>query len=92
MERYIKDVILWSLGNTKKPDELIYQERKRRAVSVWGQDPSNRNGVIEGFLKQGGFLTIATKQSSGTTVSPQLVAILQEQTPKSILSWLRMDG
>lgn len=91
MERYIKDVIWWSLGNTKKPDELIEQARRRRAVSVWGQDPSKRIGVIEGLLKQGGFSTAAPKRSSGTTVPPQLVAILQEQTPKSILSWARMD-
>lgn len=91
MERYIKDVIWSSLGNTKKPDELIEQARKRRAISVWGKDPSNRNCVIEGLLKQGGFSTIAPKESYGVTVSPQILAMLQEHTPKSILSWTRMD-
>lgn len=91
MERYIKDVIWSSLGNSKKPDELIEQARKRRAVSVWGKDPSDRNDVIKGLLKQGGFSTTAPKQSSGATVSPQLLAMLQEHNPKSILIWARMD-
>ena len=87
LERFLKDVIWDSLGNTKKPSELIAQARKRRAISIWGTDPSDRGDAVLALLKHQGFSSIATRDFAGAVVPAELVERLQEHTPGSILTW-----
>lgn len=84
VERFLKDVIWASLSETRKTDELIDQARLRRAISIWGKDPRDRGDAIVKLLKHKKFSTAA---SNGTVVPADLLAILQEKTPKSILGW-----
>ncbi|MDR6871154.1 hypothetical protein J2Y55_002162 [Bosea sp. BE125] len=87
VERFLKDVVWASLGDSQKPKELIEQTRKRRAVSVWGKDPSDRGSAVSRLLNQQGFSTVAAKKLAGVEVPVELFTKLQEQTPKSILIW-----
>lgn len=87
VEQYLKDVVWASLSDSRKPNELIEHARKRRAVNVWGKDPNDRGDAILRLLLQQGFSKIPSKQQSGALVSTELIAMLQQQTPKSILNW-----
>jgi len=87
VERYLKDVVWASLGDSQKPKELIEKTRKRRAVSVWGKDPNDRGDAVLRLLNQQGFSTTATKEFAGAVVPAALITTLHEQTPKSILNW-----
>lgn len=87
LERFLKDVVWASLGDSKKPNELIEQARKRRAVSVWGMDPSDRGDAVLRFLGQQGFSKVAAKDRAGAEIPAELVQKLQQQTPKSVLTW-----
>lgn len=89
IEQYLKEVVWSSLGNTQKAGEKIDQARKRRAVSVWGKDPSDRDGAIRALLRQRGFSTILPDRPAGATIPDDLINMLGEQTPKSILVWAR---
>jgi hypothetical protein len=87
IERYLKDVVWTSLSDGQKPSELIEKTRKRHAVSIWGKDPSDREGAVLRLLNQQGISTIAAKEFAGAVVPAALVTALHEQTPKSILAW-----
>ena len=86
-ERFLKDVVCYSLGDRKKDEEHIDEARKRRAVSIWGKDPSDRSDAILRFLCQKGFSQTPTKDRVGAVISAELIAKLQRQTPKSVLTW-----
>lgn len=88
-ERFLKDVVWTSLGDSQKPTELIEQARKRRAVSIWGKDPSDRANAVLRLLNQQGFSTIATV--AGAVVPAEVITKLQEQTPKTILTWAHVS-
>jgi hypothetical protein len=87
VERFLKDAVWASLGDSQKQTERIEQTRMRRAVSVWGKDPTDRSGAVLRLLNQLGFSTIARKELAGAVVPPELIKKLQEQTPKSVLTW-----
>lgn len=87
VERFLKDVVWASLSDSKRPNELIELARKRRAVSIWGKDPSDRNDAVLRFLGQQGFSPVATKQQPALVIPAELVVKLQQQTPKSVLAW-----
>ena len=87
IERFLKDVVWASLSDSQKPNELIEQTRRRRAVSVWGKDPSDRGDAVLRFLSQKGFSDVPNKERSGAVISADLIATLQQQTPKSVLTW-----
>lgn len=87
LERYLKDIVWTSLSDSRRPDEPVGQARKRRAVSVWGKDPSDRGAAVLQLLRQRGFSQIRSKEPSGVLIPKELIATLQQQTPKSILAW-----
>lgn len=87
VERFLKDAVWASLGSSQRPTELIEQTRMRRAVSVWGKDPTDRSGAVLRLLNQLGFSTIAPNEPAGAVVSAEFIKKLQEQTPKSVLTW-----
>ena len=87
VERFLRDVVWASLSNSKRPNELIESARVRRAVSIWGKDPSDRNDAVLRFLGQQGFSPVATKQQPALVILVELVEKLQRQTPKSVLAW-----
>lgn len=87
VDRFLRDVVWASLGRNKRSDELIEDARKRRAVSVWGKDPSDRAGAVLKFLEQEGFSTSPPKDSAALLIAPELVEELQQQAPKSVLQW-----
>lgn len=87
VERFLKDAVWASLGDSQKQTERIEQTRMRRAVSVWGKDPTDRSGAVLRLLNQLGFSTIAPKEVAGAVVPPELIEKLQAQTPKSVLIW-----
>lgn len=89
IEQFLKDVIWASLSDSQKPLELIEQTRKRRAVSVWGKDPSDRGDAVLRLLGQQGFARVPAKQQTGVVIPTDLIAELQRQTPKSVLAWAR---
>lgn len=92
LEQYVKDSIWSSLSDTQKSNELIEQARKRRAVSIWGKDPTDRRNAIVGLLRQRGLSTVPPKQPAGVTIKADLIAMLQMHTPRSILDWARPDN
>ena len=87
VERFLKDAVWASLGDSQKQTERIEQTRMRRAVSVWGKDPTDRSGAVLRLLNQLGFSTIAPKEVAGVVVRSELIEKLQAQTPKSVLTW-----
>ncbi|WP_028033164.1 hypothetical protein [Chelativorans sp. J32] len=87
IEQFLKDVVWASLSDSQKDFELIEQTRKRRAVSVWGKDPSDRGDAVLRLLSQQGFSTVPGKQPTGAVIPADLIAALQRQTPKSVLTW-----
>jgi hypothetical protein len=89
VEQYLKDVVWTSLGDSKKSTELIEQARKRRAVSVWGKDPSDRGEAVLRLLSQQGFSRIQSERPRGLAVPAHLITALQQQTPNSLLIWAR---
>jgi hypothetical protein len=89
LDRYLKDIIWSSLSDTQKSHELIEQARKRRAVNIWGKDPTDRGKAILGLLRQRGLSTVPPQQPAGVMIRADLIAMLQMQTPKSILDWAR---
>jgi hypothetical protein len=89
LEQYLKDIIWSSLSDTQKSNELVEQTRKRRAVNLWGKDPTDRRRAILGLLRQSGLSTVPPQQPAGVMIHADLIAMLQMQTPKSILEWAR---
>ncbi len=87
LDRYLRDVVWTALIDSRKPDEPIAQARKRRAVSVWGKDPSDRGDAVMHLLCQWGFSKIQNKEPTGIAIPTELIATLQQKTPKSILTW-----
>lgn len=87
IERFLKDVVWVSLGDTKRPNELAEDARKRRSVSVWGMDPADRPQAVLKFLAQQGFSAIPPKHTFGLEIPGHLVEELQQQTPKSVVVW-----
>ncbi len=87
IERFLKDVVWVSLGDTKKPNELVEHARKRRSVSVWGMDPGDRREAVLRFLAQQGFSKVPPKRKAGLEIPGHLVEELQQQTPKSVIIW-----
>jgi hypothetical protein len=86
-ERFLKDAVWKSLGTSQRSNEQIQEARKRRAVSVWGKDPSDRGDAVLRFLSQEGFSKDPSRQRVGAIFSTDLIATLQQQTPKSVLIW-----
>jgi hypothetical protein len=91
IERFVKDAVWASLGSSQRATELIEQTRMRRAASVWGKDPSDRGRAVLHLLKQLGFSNIAPKGFTGAAISTQLLIKIQEQTPKSVLTWANVS-
>ncbi|WP_156877954.1 hypothetical protein [Sinorhizobium americanum] len=87
VERFLKDAVWVSLSSSQRPTETTEQTRMRRAVNVWGKDPTDRSGAVLRLLKQLGFSTIVPNRTAGAVVSAELIEKLQEQTPKSVLAW-----
>ncbi|QQX90207.1 hypothetical protein IGS75_08140 [Gluconobacter sphaericus] len=87
IELFLKDVVWTSLSDSQKLNERIDQARKRRAVSIWGKDPSDRGDAVLRFLGQQGFSKIRTGQQSGAVISEDLTTTLSQLTPKSVLRW-----
>lgn len=90
-EKFLKDVVWASLSDSKKENERIEQARKRRAVSIWGKDPSDRGDAIFRLLSQKGFSKVPTEQQAGIVIPADLIATLQRQTPQSVLTWANQE-
>lgn len=89
LEQYVKDNIWSSLGDTQKSNELIELARKRRAVSIWGKDSTDRRNAILGLLRQCGLSTVPPQQMAGVTIKADIIDMLELHTPQSILDWAR---
>lgn len=87
--RYAKECVWISLGSKSRPGETTEQARKRRAVSIWGKDPSNRGDAVVALLRQLGFSSVAPKDGFYSTLSENLVKELANFTPQEVLSWAR---
>ncbi|MCI1411972.1 MAG: hypothetical protein LKG97_09725 [Acetobacter peroxydans] len=92
MELFLKDVIWTSLSDSQKPNERIDQTRKRRAVSIWGKDPSDRGDAVLRLLGQQGFSKIRAKQQLGAVISEDLITTLSQLTPKAVLRWAKLPS
>ena len=51
VEQYFKEAVWTSLGRNHRSRETIEQARKRRAVSVWGKDPTDRGDAVIGLIR-----------------------------------------
>lgn len=91
-ERFLKDTIWATLGDSKGSREAIEQARMRRATSVWGKDPKDRKASVLKLLNHQGFSTVRGSEFEGATFSVDLIETLQEQTPKSVLIWAKSSS
>lgn len=89
VERYFKEAVWASLGSKRRHGEGIEQARKRRAVSVWGKDPSNRGDAVIKLIKQLGFSSDVPKNGFYTVLSDDLIKEIASFTPQEVLSWAR---
>lgn len=89
VECFVKDAVWFSLSEEPRPSELVEKTRLRRAINVWGRDPSDRGGAITRLLGQHGFSESLPVEHASAKAPAELLKALRNHTPKSILDWAR---